>query len=130
YLRLDFNKPDVRDEIHNSMPDTALDHTEVREAISNYRIPVQMFAQIYRAAQTAYDAAPQIMCDTLVLQGTRDQLVQPGLTRQMISRFQGQTQVIEVDAEHDLILSRVSSWRAMQNAIVPFIQQFQPETTS
>lgn len=130
YLRLDFNKPDVREGIHNFMPDADLDDPDVQAAITNFRVSVKMFAQIYRAGQAAFDASSQIQCDALVLQGTRDELVRPQLTQHMISRFQGETRYIEVNAEHDLILSRTPSWDAMQHAIVPFIQQLQQESIS
>lgn len=130
YLRLDFNKPDVREGIHNFMPDADLDDPNVQAAITNFRVPVKMFAQIYRAGQAAFDGASHIQCDALVVQGIHDELVQPKLTRQMISRFQGETRYIEVNAEHDLILARTPSWNSMQNALLPFIQQFQQETTS
>ncbi|NJL56962.1 alpha/beta hydrolase [bacterium] len=69
WIKLDFNSPDVRDGIHNFMPDADLDDPEVQQAIRDFRMPVKMFAQIHRAGQLAYQNAPKIRTRTLIIQG-------------------------------------------------------------
>ncbi|MEQ8674354.1 MAG: alpha/beta fold hydrolase [Aggregatilineales bacterium] len=130
YLRLDYSKPDVRDGIHNFMPDADLDDPEVRKAIANFRLPVKTFAQIHRAGHAAYADAPKITCETLVLQGQQDDLVSPKLTQEFVHRLGVKSRYVEVDAEHDLVSSELPSWSAMQNAIITFIQHFQQEVCS
>lgn len=127
YLRLDFNKPDIRDGIHNFMPDADLDDPQVQEAIINYRVPVKLFAQIYRAGQKAYRDAPQVNVPALILQGTQDELVKPHLTQQMIAQFTGERAYHEVNAEHDLISPNLPSWSRMQQLIRDFSRQITPE---
>lgn len=127
YLRLDFSKPDVREGIHNFLPDADLDDPEVQQAIINFRVPVQMFAQIHRAGQQANRIAPLINIPTMVIQGTQDELVKPSLTQQMIGQFAGTVSYYEVNADHDLIHPDLPSWSTVQHHILEFTRRLIPE---
>lgn len=130
WLRLDFDKPDVRDGIHNFMPDADLDDPEVREAILDFRVPVKMFAQIHRAGQIAHRVAPRLKRPTLVIQGRADELVKPHHTQQFIQRISGPVTYREVNAEHDLIDPSRSDWNAVTAALCDFVNQFMRESTT
>ena len=125
YLRLDFSKPDVREGIHNFLPDADLDDPEVQQAIRDFRVPVKMFAQIHRAGHRAYAAAPNVNVPTLVLQGAQDELVKPALTSQVIDRLAGNIRYHEVDAEHDLLSDELPCWESVRDNVLRFVQQFE-----
>ena len=130
YLNLDFDKQDVRDGIHNFLPNADLDDPEVRDAIINFRVPVKMFAQIRRAGIAAHEVAPRVNAPTLVIQGRRDELVKPAMTQQFIKRIKGKVTYCEVDAEHDPILPSSTGWTSTQEHVRTFLRQFEREGVS
>ncbi len=130
WLKLDFEKPDVRDGIHNFLPDADLDDPETRETIRNFRVPVKMFAQIHRAGQIAHKIAPRIKTPTLALQGSADDLVKPHHTRQLVNRIAGTVDYQEVRAEHDIIDPTRGDWHAIQRALLTFSSQFVRDSAS
>lgn len=123
YLTLDFDDPDVREGIHNFMPDADLDDPAVREEIRGSRIPVKMFAEIRRAGHAAYRHAAGVRVPSLVIQGAADELVRPELTQKLISRFRATVRYHEVEAEHNTVLPDTSAWEAVSQHIIEFAQK-------
>jgi len=126
WLRLDFDKQEVRDGIHDFMPDADLDDPQTREEIRNFRMPISMFAQIHKSGRKAYEIAPQITTPTLVLQGQQDELVLPTLTRQMIERIPGDVTYKIVNGEHEINLPDGPDWQQVKAAIQHFAARFYP----
>ncbi len=118
--KLDFSNPEMRQGILNFMPGTDLDDPQVQQAIRDFAVPVAMFAHIRTAGKQAYKAAPHVRMPVLVIQGKRDELVRPDLTRELIRRIPGSIRYHEVDAEHDLISPAQPAW----DHIVATVEQF------
>ena len=58
---------------------------------------------------------------TLVLQGYRDPLVKPELTRQLLRQFAGPIEYVEIDAQHDLIDPALPAWPRLEQALRDFL---------
>lgn len=120
YLKLDFEQQDVRDGIHNFMPDADLDDPLVRQAILDYRVPVAMFRQIHRAGHAAYRLVPRLHMPVLAFQGLQDELVRPDLTRRLLDRLQGHVELHQVPGEHNLLQTDQPAWPTIRAEITTF----------
>ena len=118
----DFNDPETRASILNFMPNVDLDDPAVQQGILDFAIPISMIEKVRESGQRAYQTAPRVHTPTLVVQGTQDELVRLGTTRQFIRRFAGKVQYVEVDAAHDLTNDKIAVWRTIEHAIMDFTQ--------
>jgi pimeloyl-ACP methyl ester carboxylesterase len=64
----------------------------------------------------------------LVIQGARDELVKPELTQKFVARLNGNTEYIEVDAEHNPAQPEHTCWQEVASHIQQFTQKQQPQT--
>jgi carboxylesterase len=127
YLNLDFNDPEVRNGIHNFMPDADLDDPEVQQAIRDFPMPIKMFAQIHKAGQNAHRLASHVRIPALVLQGTQDDLVKPALTQRMIAQFAAPVYYRAYPTDHNIINPASPYWDDIQQHIFTFLD-LQKET--
>lgn len=121
-LKMDFSDPEVRAGIHNFMPDADLDDPAVQQAIRDFRLPLELFAQIRQAGMLAYRSAPRISpaLPALVIQGDADDLVRPSLTRQLAQRLPAPPRYVEVPARHDLLLPDKPAWPQIEQTVLRF----------
>ncbi len=124
----DFTNLEVRAGIRNFLPDADLDDPQVQQAIRDFRLPLSLFEQIYRAGHSAHRLAPTLPSSlpVLVLQGTDDDLVRPHLTRRWLKRLNSSVQYLEVPGKHDLPKTDSVSWLQVQTAVVRFAQHLHP----
>jgi uncharacterized protein len=61
-----------------------------------------------------HPAFPLPRCPTLVLQGTRDEVVDPALAREFVRRMQGRAQLIELPEGHELTADLPGLWGRME----------------
>lgn len=119
-VKLDFNDPETRKGITGFMPEADPDDPAVRRAILNFSVPTQLFDQLRRAGESAYQAAPRLRSATLVLQGDQDTLVTPGNTRQLIARMPKPPLYHSLAAEHDLINPAKPAWAEVERLALSF----------
>ena len=121
-IKLKFDDPETRKGIHNFMPDADLDDPAVQMAIRDFKIPLDLFAQIQQAGKQAYQAASRIATSTptLVIQGSLDDLVYPELTQQMIKRIPGTVGYVEVESKHDLVVTSNPVWSQVTQFVLDF----------
>jgi pimeloyl-ACP methyl ester carboxylesterase len=58
---------------------------------------------------------------TLVLQGTRDEVVDPLLAREFTSRMQGRARLVEIPDGHELTADLPRLWREMEVHLAPYL---------
>ena len=68
-----------------------------------------------------YDPFPLPAAPTLVLQGTRDDVVDPGLAREFASRMDGRARLVELPDGHELAADLPRLWREMEAHLAPFL---------
>ncbi|MBL8163565.1 MAG: alpha/beta fold hydrolase [Anaerolineae bacterium] len=122
YLKLNFDDPETRAGILKFMPDADLDDPQVRQAIQDFRLPINLFNEIRRAGVSAVQAAPHFSPATrvLVVQGDADDLVRPHLTRQLRQQFASLPTYHEVPGKHDLIVPGRDGWLHYERASLDF----------
>ncbi|MFQ3567797.1 MAG: alpha/beta fold hydrolase [Aggregatilineales bacterium] len=119
-VKLDFDDPETRKGITSFMPEADPDDPAVRRAILNFSVPTNLFDQLRRAGDEAYQAAPRLRSATLVLQGDQDTLVTPSNTRQLIARMPKPPVYHPLAAEHDLINPAKPAWAEVERLVLGF----------
>ncbi|MCA9887212.1 MAG: alpha/beta fold hydrolase [Anaerolineae bacterium] len=121
-LDVNLESPMMRSNIHEIMPKLDLDDPETVRALQDFKMPTRVIDQVRIAGQNGASHAPTIQVPTLVVQGTRDELVLPHLTQQLASRIPGPVTYVEVDSDHSLIEPDQPGWPAVAEAVDAFIQ--------
>jgi pimeloyl-ACP methyl ester carboxylesterase len=68
-------------------------------------------------------AFPLPEAKTLVLQGTRDDVVAPALAREFTERMQGRARLVELDDGHELAADLPRLWQEIEPHVEPFLLQ-------
>ena len=69
----------------------------------------------------AHQPFPLPQAPTLVLQGTRDEVVAPRLAREFTERMQGRARLVELDEGHDLTADLARLWREIEPHLEPLL---------
>jgi len=123
FTRANFNDPRLRRFLGEFLQDADLDDPEVQQLIRRTKVPVDLFEQIYTLGQGAYHLAAQIDVPTLVLQGRRDPVVKATFTQQLLPRFAGSVEYVEIIAQHDLIDPALPDWPQLERSLLRFVGQ-------
>jgi uncharacterized protein len=62
-----------------------------------------------------YESFPLPACPALVIQGTRDEVVDPALAREFVRRMQGRARLVELPEGHDLNADLPALWRHIES---------------
>src|SRR2546428_307621 len=65
---------------------------------------------------------PLPRCPTLVIQGTKDEVVDPALAREFVRRMQGRAELVELPEGHELTADLPGLWRRME----AFLSAYEP----
>lgn len=120
--KLDFNDPHIRAELLNFVPDIDADDPETQRAVREYRLPLSILNEVRAAGLAGYRAASRIYARTLIIQGTRDEIVLPSLTRKLAKRFPRYMEYVEVPADHLLTNQQAAAWPDIRQSIVDFAE--------
>jgi alpha-beta hydrolase superfamily lysophospholipase len=69
----------------------------------------------------SYEPYPLPLAPTLVLQGTRDDVVDPALAREFAARMRGRARLVELDDGHELTKDLDRLWRESETHLAPFL---------
>lgn len=119
-FNLDFSDPDTRDGIRKFMPDADIDSQNVREAIRHLALPLRMFDQIRALGRLAYASAPYVTVPKLIIQGSRDDLVKPHMTRRLVDRLRAPLRYLELAAEHNVNEAAHEGWPQVETTLLDF----------
>jgi pimeloyl-ACP methyl ester carboxylesterase len=120
-VKLDFNSPEVRENIEQFMPGADLDDPLVQKEILSVEIPTVALEQLRAVGQQGWNAAPQVTTPTLVIQATDDKTVPPGKTRALHARMRQGTRLLEVKGEHNFVRYDPSALATAADAVREFI---------
>jgi carboxylesterase len=127
FQRLDFDRPEIREGIHEFMPDVDLDDPQVREKIRETAVPTRIFTELRRLGRRARRAAADVTTPTLVVQGTADDLVPPARTRELLVDLGGAVTYHELPAEHNLVREETPAWPQVKQVILSFAEKRREE---
>jgi len=121
WLKIDFNDAKTRQDISNFLPGVDLDDPTMQQAIRELRIPARMVDQVRAVGDVAWRQASRAHAPLLVIQGTRDEVVQVEHTRRLLQRLPGPLRYMEVDAGHDLLTPQQAAWPQIEGAVREFL---------
>jgi len=123
-VRLDLGDPEFRRGMLQFMPELDLDDLAARQKIlqemRQFILPTAILVEVRRTGLNAGDCARRLSYPTLVLQGLQDPLVQPQLTRQLLTRLPGNISYQEFEAAHDLPRPDRPAWPQVAQAVTTF----------
>lgn len=105
FKNANFSDPNLREQFNLIIPGVDLDDPEVQDAIrTEFRLSVSVIDEILKMGKKAYEHANQIRVRTLIIQGSKDPLVQPSDTLKLVQRIGTEhVDYHELDGGHDLI---------------------------
>lgn len=117
----DFTDESLRDTFRHIDPSLNLDDPATQARLqSEYAIPMPALRQLQQIGKLATSRAPDVLAETLVIQGLQDDTVLPEETRDLITLLGGPVQLLEVDAGHQLVRDNRPAWPAVRDAVVSF----------
>jgi carboxylesterase len=123
FRRADLSDPRLRQSLAKFLPGADLDNPDTQRALRNFRAPVSLIEQVLGASRLGYARAGAVECPVLVVQGARDDVVRAPLTRELVDRFAGPAEYLEVDCGHELMTQPANPvWPAVIHAILHFAE--------
>jgi len=126
FEKADFDDPELRRSILQFMPEADLDDEETRRFVRSISLPTRTLDELRKAGRAAFRNAPAVALPTLVVQGTRDEVVRPEHTRRLIERISGRVSYRELGAGHDLIRADHPAWPEVETCVLEFARACLP----
>ncbi|MGI8642860.1 MAG: hypothetical protein ACR2LS_01920 [Thermomicrobiales bacterium] len=79
-----------------------------------------MVDQLRRVTAMGRDAARAVTAPTLVMQGSRDGVVTPARTRELLTRLGGPVSYRELESDHLIVADGRPSWDEVRTRVVEF----------
>ena len=86
-----------------------------------------MIDQVRGLSRTAFAQVGEVKVPTLVVQGTRDDVVRPAATRKLMRHFPTTPSFVEIDSGHDMTLPENPAWPQVEAAVVEFARWVEAE---
>ena len=118
--RADFSAPEVRIGLQRMFKDIDLEDPQIQQALRRLTVSLRPIDQVRQLGRRTFTQVGKIDVPTLVIQGSRDRVVPPALTRRLISAFINQVEYHEVDAGHDLVAPESGAWEHLKRHLLPF----------
>jgi carboxylesterase len=100
----DFDDPEVREQLAQTMPGLDLNDPETQQFLrKEVKLPLSALDELRHMGNMAYAAASKVAAPTLIVQGQNDTTVAPSTTRALAERLAGPVIYHEIGAGHDVI---------------------------
>jgi carboxylesterase len=116
----DFDDERIRSGVLRMLPDLDLDDATVRAELSRFTVPTQLLDEVRRLGSNARKAAGRSTTKTLIVQGLRDELVQPKDTDALLEAISG-AKLELLDATHDLMSPADGAWERITRVVREFL---------
>ena len=73
-----------------------------------------------------YESYPLPPCPTLVIQGAKDDVVEPALAREFVRHMQGRARLVELDEGHELNADLPALWGHIEVFLAPYLPRPTP----
>lgn len=117
-----FDDERIRSGVLRILPDLDLDDATVREELRRFTVPTQLLDELRRAGGEARKAAGRSSTKTLIVQGLRDELVQPKDTDALLKAIAG-AKLELLDATHNLTSPTDGAWDRVMRAALGFLDE-------
>lgn len=126
YLNLE--KTEVRHGLMNFLPGADLTDPMIRQQLRNYTFPTRIINEIRKVGLSASKSVPSLESPVLVIQGTRDEIVKPSQTKELVDRLPVEVLYKVVDGGHDLPDPEKPAWNTIESSIIEFSLAIQLHT--
>jgi carboxylesterase len=121
-IKPDYQNPQFRQGLAEFLPGIDFDDPQIRASVEDFAIPIGLFDEIRQAGEMGYKAIVQQKAPALIMQGLKDDLVRPALTRQLVKRFPVPVNYLEFpQGGHNLYDHNEESWPQVEQAIRKFV---------
>lgn len=96
----------IRQGLKDFMPAGTLEDPVFMQALRDFRIPFVFVDQFRRMGMAVERAARQVQQPVLIIQGLKDPLVRPALTRRLAALLRGPVEILEVEEGHEINLPK------------------------
>lgn len=120
WFQPDFSDPRARQGMQEFMPGVDVNDPAFRRAVRDFEVPTGIFNELRKMGLAAQKAVPDLDVQALIVQGRRDRLVAPKLTRELLARLPARLAYLEVDGEHDLPQTDKPAWPQVSAAAARF----------
>lgn len=98
--------PATRAELGRLLPEANLEDPVTREFIRReMRLPTAAIDEVRQLGEDAYEMAPAVRAQTLIVQGSADRVVRPADTRRLAARLPGPVTYREVAGDHAMLVN-------------------------
>ena len=115
-----FDDERIRSGVLRMLPDLDLDDATVRDELRRFTVPTQLLDEFRRTGAAGLKAAGRSSTKTLIVQGLRDELVQPKDTDALLKAIAG-AKLELLDATHDLTSPTDGAWDRVTRAVLGFL---------
>ncbi len=123
FASIDLSDPSVERGLRDFLPQGALDDPEAIRRLKELTIPTSFLEGIRRLGEQAFAKAREIHVDTLVVQGSQDQVVQAARSEQLAGRLPGPATYREVPAGHELLDPQGPAWTEILDMVLSHTQR-------
>jgi len=118
--RADFSTTEVRRGLQRMFKNIDLENPQIQQALRQLTISLRPIEEIRRLGESAFARASKIDVPTLVIQGSRDEVVPPIRTKHLMTGFINRVEYHELDAGHDLIDPEGGAWNQVNECLLLF----------
>lgn len=116
-----FDDPAIRDAFSSIDPNFDFDDPAVQDRLRrDYVIPATAILELRKVGENGKKRIADIRCETLILQGTKDDTVLPGDTAELISHLTAPHELVEIDGDHQLVRENRPAWPHVRSLVVDF----------
>lgn len=126
FQQVNFSDPKARKNIHKFMPGADLDDPEVRQGLREFRVPSRILDALRTVGLMAYRNANRLDTAGIIIQGTTDEVVNVGATRQLAARLGSRFDYQEIVADHLLISEQSSALSIVGQRILDYLADHDP----
>ncbi len=123
-----FDDEHIRSGVLHMLPDLDLDDETVRAGLRRFTVPTHLLNELRHVGASARKAAGKSVTPTLIVQGLRDELVQPQDTESLLKAIVG-AKLELLDSTHKLTLPTDGAWGRVTRAVLDFFDEHAPAST-
>jgi alpha-beta hydrolase superfamily lysophospholipase len=128
--RLNLNADMIKQALHGLLPDLDMDSPEMQSQIKGFRAPLVFLEQFRRMGVAVERKACQVSVKTCIIQGDRDPVVRPALTRKLAGLLNGEVRYKEVSGKHEINIPGNPGHRQALEAVIEFAEEVKTKNPS
>lgn len=88
------------------------------------RIPLVFLEQFVELSRHVMESVSKIACPVLMIQGNRDPIVRPEMTRRLATRLKTPYRLVEIEGEHHITIPGAAGFPMTRQAVVDYCEEF------